>query len=1003
MRKWPVVSILAMLPMLALAGPGVWTSSGPSGGLVYALQFNPVSPTIIYAGSEGGFFKTTNRGASWTRAENGLASFGGGLPFVLDADNPSTLYAFSRDRRLYRSDDGALNWATTGYTLPVNTSVTAMADIPGSTGQLMISVSADLSPVTGVPVAVSGTLVLRSNDSGVSFSAAGLGLPTGVGFDSISVDPANGSRMLAGVQAWGDGTPPPVTRPMLFRSTDGGANWTAVLSDFTYVTEQPGVSSLSFGSGTTVYALGGGYAYSGDAYAYRSDDDGATWVKRAQTFQKLSAHPTVAMEVWSGSSRSVDGGVTFVAQTTDLTANASYLDALGNAVTISVNDLVFEPGYPAAGTFIWAATVGGGVMRRPVAGSNWNGATINNGLSGTSLRSIAINPNPSTATGNGAQIIFAGYTDGSISSPGLFQSVNGGNSWLTANDGLQASALRSLTIDPLSAGIAPGAEANSIVYGGGRSATQLQARNAGLYRSRNNGVTWTRLDGDIPTRTIGAYTWADIGTVRDTELDPRSCVVPLPSPTGALCTAGILHRLYATSNGAPLAGFTHRIMRTDNADTTVLNGAGRPDVHWVALDATLPPSDASARITPVNIVIDPTNSNRLYVGTFATIITPGTDRASGVFRSNDAGATWVHASGPNGAGGLPRVAGTINTGFSVLALAIHPSDGNTLWASVVDQDINPTSGSIYKTTNGGVSWTESAVGIAAKVDIRDLLVDPSAPNILYAAGAGNITNPGAIYRSDDGGATWRSISVGLPANASTAIELDPFNATILHAGTSSGVWTIEQVPDDDGDGAPDATENNAPNGGDGNNDGNPDATQGAVGSSVVLFRGAGEEAQGSGGFFTTAIVSGSGGACAQAVDVQAKLAARNGRDFIQGGPRFYSYPQDLVRFDIQDCAQATVEITFHTANFNQYGWSFRYYGPSSPGMSNTVGWHDFTSRATRVGTNKWRVNLQDGQFGSYRPAGSNALLFEGGPACIDDRLLQAGFEDGQVLTPPSCN
>ncbi len=1004
MRNRILVSLLLSLPALALAGPGVWTSSGPSGGIVYGLAFNPVTPTTIYANTGGGFFKTTNRGASWTRAENGISGLGFAQVFSLDADSPAVLYLVAGDGRLYRSDDAALNWAPTGYVAPDDTYVTSIADVPGVSGQLLISLAVGLDPSTGAPLPVPGVKVLRSTDSGASFLPLGSGLPSGTGFNIVAVDPTSANRMLAGTQDYATATAPVPVLPMMYRSVDGGANWSAVLADPLFVNDQPGTQSLSFGAGMTVYSVAGSPNGNDGSYSYRSDDDGATWTRFSFLFGELKAHPTVALEVWSGSNRSVDGGVTFAPQTTDLTANATYLDSVGNPVVASVNDLVFEPGYPAAGTFIWAATGGAGIMRRPVAGTAWNGSTINNGLSATSLRSIAINPNPSTATGAGAQIIFAGFTDGANgSTPGLYQSVTGGLSWLTANDGLQASALRSLTIDPLSAGTAPGAEANSIVYASGRSAlAQLQARNSGIYRSRNNGVTWTRLDGNLPTRTLAMTTYVEIGTVRDTELDTRSCTIPIPSPTGPVCTSGVLHRLYATTSGAPTFGFSHRIIRTDNADTTVLNGAGLPDVQWVALDATLPPSDNLARITPVNIVLDPTNSNRLYVGTFATIITPGTDRASGVFRSDDAGATWVHASGPNGAGGLPRLAGTTNTGFSVLSLAIHPSDGNILWASVVDSDINPTSGSIYKTTNGGATWTETAVGIASKIDIRDLLVDPLAPNIVYAAGAGTITNPGAVYRSDDGGASWRSISVGLPANASTAIELDPFNATIVHAGTTAGVWTIEQVPDDDGDGVPDGTENNAPNGGDGNNDGMSDAQQSAVGSSVVLFRGAGDAPNGAGGFFTSDIISGSGGACDQAVDVQAKLAARNGRDFFEGGPRFYTYPQDLVRFDIQNCAQATVELTFHNANFNQYGWSFRFYGPSTPGDATTVGWHDFSSRATRMGVNKWRVNIQDGQFGSYRPPGSNALLFEGGPACIDDRLLQSGFEDGQVLTPPTC-
>ncbi len=1007
MRNRILVSLLLSLPVLALAGPGVWTSSGPSGGIVSDLEFNPVTPTTIYANSGGGFFKTTNRGASWTRAENGIAGLKGVRVFVLDADSPAVLYLVAGDGRLYRSNDAALNWAPTGYVTPDDTYITSIADVPGVTGAVLIALAVDLNPMTGAPLPVPGIKLLRSTDSGVSFTAEGSGLPDGTGFDVVAVDPTNANRILAGVQSYLATTVPAPILPMLYRSIDGGANWSAVLSDPLFVDEQPGTQSISFGAGTAIYASAGAPFGNGGDYFYRSDDDGANWARHSFVLGRITAHPTIALEVWSGSNRSIDGGVSFVPQTTDLTANPTYLDSLGNPVPVIVEDLVFEPGYPGAGTFIWAATAGAGVMRRPVAGTAWNGSTINNGLNATSLRSIAVNPNPSTATGAGAQIIFAGFTDGGRngSTPGLYQSVTGGLSWLTANDGLQASALRSLTIDPLSAGTAPGAEASSIVYASGRPANvPIAARNSGIYRSRNNAVTWTRLDGNLPTVTSGMTTYVSLGTVRDTELDTRSCTIPIPSPTGPVCTSGVLHRLYATTSGAPATGRSHRIIRTDNADTTVLNGAGLPDVQWVALDATLPPTDSLAEITPVNIVLDPSNSNRLYVGTFGLIRVAGTDRANGVFRSDDAGANWVHASGPNGVGGLPRLPGTTLTAYSVLALAIHPTDGNTLWAAVVDNELNPTSGSIYKTTNGGVTWTEAAAGIASKLDIRDLLVDPLAPNIIYAAGAGTITNPGAVYRSDDGGANWRSISVGLPASASTAIELDPFNATILHAGTTAGVWTIEQVPDDDGDGVPDGTENNAPNGGDGNNDGMSDAQQSAVGSSVVLFRGAGDAPNGAGGFFTSDIISGSGGACDQAVDVQAKLAARNGRDFFDGGPRFYTYPQDLVRFDIQDCAQATVELTFHNANFNQYGWSFRFYGPSTPGDATTVGWHDFSSRATRVGTNKWRVNIQDGQFGSYRPAGSNALLFEGGPACIDDdRLLQSGFEDGQVLTPPHCN
>lgn len=1010
--------VLAGLPLAALAGPGVWTTGGPYGGIVYDLQFDPVTPTTIYVSAGDGFFKTINRGASWARAQSGLVGSIFSNGFVIDADAPLTLYAFDSTNRLYRSVDGALNWSLTGYEAPADTLITSISDVPGISGQIFISLAAQTDTL-GYSLPVTGTLVLRSNDAGASFVAAGTGLPSGLGFAQVKVDPGNPSRILAGTQAAFYPAPPATVYPLLFRSIDAGLTWSPVLSDPGITSEQPGMTALSFGAGTTVYGLD--YNLS----VYRSDDDGAIWTLRTgfANASALVAHPTVAMEVWLGANQSTNGGDTFTPQTTDLTANPSYLDSLGNQVPAGINQLVFEPGYPAPGTFIWAATGGAGVMRRSASATNWTAPNINGNLGASSIRSIAIHPNPSTdgVGAGGAQLLFAGFTDGQAgSTPGLYQSVDGASTWFPSSDGLQASALRTLTIDPLSAGTTLGQVPNTIIYAGGRnSLSSVAARNGSLYRSRNNGTTWARLEGNLPTRTSGTFTFVQIGTVRDTELDPRSCVLPIADPTGPICAAGSLHRLYATSNGAtttppsvPL--FPYRVMRSDDADTTVINpGTGRPDVHWVALDATLPaPIQDAARfqeVIPVNIVIDPNNSNRLYIGTFSNYLDfdpldgiPLTDMASGVFRSTDAGANWVHASG-----GLPRLSGFTDAAYSVLALAIHPSNGDILWASVVDNDINPTSGSIYKTIDGGNTWFESATGIASRIDIRDLLVDPIAPNILYASGSGTPANPGSIYRSDDGGANWRSISIGLPVGAATVLALDPFNATILHAGTTSGVWSMEQLPDADGDGIPDSVEGSI-NGGDGNGDGSPDSLQRDVGSTGVSFRSPnGPSSPSEVGNVTADIDVGasSGGSCNQSVDVQGKVAARNGRDFIGGSTRFYTYPQDLVRFDIQNCDQAFVDITYHATllNFNQYGWSFRFYGPSTPGDDSTVGWHDFSSRAARTGVKKWRIGLQSGQLGSYRPASSHTLLFEGGPACNDDRLLQAGFEDGQVLTPPSCN
>ncbi len=66
-----------------------------------------------------------------------------------------------------------------------------------------------------------------------------------------------------------------------------------------------------------------------------------------------------------------------------------------------------------------------------------------------------------------------------------------------------------------------------------------------------------------------------------------------------------------------------------------------------------------------------------------------------------------------------------------------------------------TNGGIFKSTDGGTTWTELTVGLPA-VTQADLAVAPTDPNRIYATVAtGRPTN---IYRSDDAGEGWRLIT-----------------------------------------------------------------------------------------------------------------------------------------------------------------------------------------------------------------------------------------------------
>lgn len=689
-----------------------------------------------------------------------------------------------------------------------------------------------------------------------------------------------------------------------------------------------------------------------------------------------------------------------------------------------------------------------GVFRSIDGGATFGSFDTNAGLQATNPRAVVVHPTASPTR------IYAGLGDSNTVTPALWRSNDNGTTWPTANSGLRAGQIRTLAIDPTTTTDpitgAPSLS-STVVYAGGRgvlngpqpvpSGNQFSGRNGGIYKSTNGGSNWTTIDAGLPTSTFSGRTFANVGLVRALALDPRSCASGAPpGPTGPACTAatGPLQKLFGTASGfrATIAGspptfqFTHRIVVSSNAGSTWSDaGTTLPG----ALNQTVDPdgpsgpqapySNLAEYVTPVPLVMDPADSNVLYTGTFLSQVwvtpdgndlqvpQPAATVPSGVFKSTDGGATWVHRSD-----GLPRYPGSAVAAHDVLALGISGRNPQVLWAATATTGSSAgNQTSLYRSIDGGLNWSESRAGIAPGLDIRAITVntptDPGLAEAVYVAGAGTAANPGAVYRSTDGGVTWVSISIGLPADAALAITTGGASTTQrarVIAGTNLGVWELTQLSDLDGDGAPDSNENNAPNGGDGNGDGQPDGTQGDVGSTIVLLnrpRPAGFVS--CDGQFTSEIINDA--QCPQARDVQQVDVEALALDPLPGGSgRNFRYPLSGVRFEIPQCQQATVEITFHQAgflpgicpDFNDYQWSFRFYGPQVPGDTSTIGWYDLGNRATRVGPKKWRLTLDAGQFGSYRPndaanPSNNAILFVGAPALSGDRILRSGFEPGE--------
>ncbi len=143
--------------------------------------------------------------------------------------------------------------------------------------------------------------------------------------------------------------------------------------------------------------------------------------------------------------------------------------------------------------------------------------------------------------------------------------------------------------------------------------------------------------------------------------------------------------------------------------------------------------------------------------------------------------------------------GPQNVGGRTLALLVHPTNNQLLFAGAA-------SGGIWKSTNGGATWTPIN-DFMANLFIGALAFDPLNPNTMYA-GTGErlydqVVRNSGIFKSTDGGNTWFQ----LPATAFwldvQTIAPQPASSNTLLAATGGGIfrttdggasWSLSSVP-----------------------------------------------------------------------------------------------------------------------------------------------------------------------------------------------------------------
>ncbi len=342
-----------------------------------------------------------------------------------------------------------------------------------------------------------------------------------------------------------------------------------------------------------------------------------------------------------------------------------------------------------------------------------------------------------------------------------------------------------------------GGRISHVAVSGQDPPTLYAAGPGGVFRSRNDGGSWTA---------------SNFG-------NPRAAGLIVVDPVNPA-------RLYTTPSFGTLSheGSGSHITRSDDGGNA-----------WRPLEGLSTEAPGAGQVG--TLVIDPVNNNILYAG-----------NSAGVFRSTDAGVSWVKTSLPFAADyGLtldPLAPATL------YAVAYDPEpfvarglyktiDSGNNWAPIDDLSLPAgilTSGPLallaapngavfvddYRSTDGGASWTASGVLPSAKAYayapsnvqrvyaaegayvrvsndggetfgpqlspgalINSLAVDADDPDRVYAA-----TDSG-IFVSTNAGAMWSSASAGIATSLLYAVAMDPADTQNVFVGALGGVYSTD--------------------------------------------------------------------------------------------------------------------------------------------------------------------------------------------------------------------
>ncbi len=364
------------------------------------------------------------------------------------------------------------------------------------------------------------------------------------------------------------------------------------------------------------------------------------------------------------------------------------------------------------------------------------------------VTAIALHPSYNGTTN---QTVYIGTAHG-----GVWRSMDNGTTWTNLTEDQPSQVIGALAIDPTNP--------NVIYAGTGESKVASYTGSyygAGLLKSADGGATWTVIAG--PAAPAGphhpVFLYAGFSRIA---IDPVT-----PSTIFAATTYGKTLQATHSESLAPLG--PRGIWRSSDGGRSWVN---------VNVSGTADPHSAT------DVLIDPTDHNRIFAVLFR----------NGVYRSTAGGApgTWTEL-----AGGLPNAA-YWDRGILAAGPPLSPGAAPTLYAAFSAS--NQTLLGIYRSTDGGGSWTTLArpqlLG-QASYNLA-LAVDPIDANLVYYGTQPNAEQTGgSLWRSTNGGQSWTDISRGDGTGGlhgdTQVIVVSPANRNIVFTGDDGGIFRSDNA------------------------------------------------------------------------------------------------------------------------------------------------------------------------------------------------------------------